>query len=323
MAALARVSEDGRYREWLEGIGEEAGWRLGPRPYHADDHCVGQTWLDLRALARERSGPGAAGSAPSDDPRIRPVRERFDAILAEPRDGTLEWGTPDVTDRWSWCDSLFMAPPTWARLFAATGEGRYLDFVHRNWKKTSDFLYDPEEHLWFRDSRYFEKREANGRKVFWSRGNGWVFAGLARLLPFVPRDDPERPRYVRQFREMAAKLVEVQGRDGLWRSSLLDPRGYPAPETSGSGFFAFGLAWGIREGILEREAYGAAARSAWEGLVRCVAPDGTLGWVQPIGADPRRIRKTDTEVYGTGAFLLAGSEMLRLAESSEGGRSER
>jgi rhamnogalacturonyl hydrolase YesR len=83
-------------------------------------------------------------------------------------------------------------------------------------------------------------------------------------------------------------------------------------ETSGSGFFTFGIAWGINYGLLDRAKYEPIVRKAWAALVGCVTPEGKLEHVQPIGADPKKFQPTDTEVYGTGAFLLAGSEVYRL-----------
>jgi unsaturated rhamnogalacturonyl hydrolase len=300
--ALAGVSHSPRYVDAMVRMGEANEWKLGPRPYDADDQCVGQTYAELSRLRH--------------DPRmIGPMRERFDWILAHPKDGSLEFDpakNPEARDRWSWCDSLFMGPPAWTRLYAATGNRAYLDFAVEHWWRTSDYLYDPAEHLFFRDSTYFDRREANGKKIFWSRGNGWVMAGLVRVLQDLPAADPARERLVRQYREMAGAILACQQPDGLWRSSLLDPEDYPLKETSGSGFYCYALAWGVNRGLLERSRFAPAVIKAWLGLVGCVGPDGRLSHVQPIGADPRKFDGNSTEVYGVGAFLLAGSEVYRL-----------
>lgn len=301
--ALAGLSGSPRFQDAMVRMGEANAWQLGKRPYHADDHAVGQTYAELSQRLR--------------DPRmIAPMRERFDWILAHPKDDILEFDearNPDRTDRWSWCDALFMGPPAWLKLWAATGEAKYLDFAVAKWWVTSDYLYDPEEHLYFRDSTQFAKREANGKKVFWSRGNGWVIAGLARTLDVLPADHPSRPRFVKQFEEMAAKLASLQRADGLWRASLLDPASYPLQETSGSAFHTFGLAWGINRGLLDRARYEPVVRRAWAALSSKVDADGRLTHVQPIGYDPRRFEPESTAPYGVGAFLLAGSEVYRLA----------
>jgi rhamnogalacturonyl hydrolase YesR len=244
-----------------------------------------------------------------------PTRERFDYILANPKTNDLHFNSKEKF-RWSWCDALFMGPPAWVRLTAATNDKRYLDFADREWWATSDFLYDPAEHLYFRDSTYFEKREANGKKVFWSRGNGWVLGGLARVLELLPAEHSHRRLYEQQLQQMAAKIAGLQQPDGLWHSSLLDPQSYPLKETSGSGFFTFGLAWGINHGLLEREKYEPVVRKAWLALVECVNPEGKLEHVQPIGADPKKFDPTHSDVYGVGAFLLAGSEVYRLSSGA-------
>jgi len=297
--ALAGVTADPRYRDAMVAMGERNRWALGPRPYHADDHAVGQTYAELYLQLRRPA-------------MLAPLRAGFDAILAAPREGTLAFTVPGNQDRWSWCDALFMGPPAWARLSAATGDRRYLDFAVAHWWRTSDYLYDPVEHLYYRDSNYFALREANGSKVFWARGNGWVMAGLARTLPYLPADHAARPRFERQFREMAARVVALQQDDGLWRSSLLDPASYPMRETSGSGLFAFALAWGVNQGLLERPRYAPAVRRAWAALAASVEADGKLTHVQPIGQAPKSFPEDATEVYGVGAFLLAGSEVLRM-----------
>ena len=300
MMALAGLSGDKKYRDAMVRMGERNGWQPGARTSHADDHCVGQTYAELYFQAR--------------DPRmLAPLKARFEDILTNPHEGTLEFKTPGNQDRWSWCDSLFMAPPAWLRLYVATGDTRYLELSVNHWWRTSDYLYDKKEHLYYRDSTYFDKRESNGKNVFWGRGNGWVMGGLVRMLQYLPDKHPARARFEQQFKDMAAKILACQQTDGLWRASLLDPASYPLKETSSSGFFTYALAWGANQHLLERTTCEPAVRKAWAALVACVQADGKLTHVQPIGADPKSFADAATEVYGTGAFLLAGSEIYRLA----------
>ena len=75
----------------------------------------------------------------------------------------LDYSRIESLDRWSWCDALFMAPPVYAKLYAMTGDKKYVDFLTREDRATYDFLCDKEEHLFYRDSRYFNKKEANGQ----------------------------------------------------------------------------------------------------------------------------------------------------------------
>ena len=299
--ALSQISDDAKYHDAMMAMGEKQGWRLGKRPYDADDHCVGQTYLELYMQHRQPE-------------MLAPLKAQFDSIVQNPKTNNLKF-IKGARDRWAWCDALFMGPPTWIRLYDATSDKKYLDFMDREWWTTSGYLYDKQEHLYFRDSTYFDKREANGKKIFWSRGNGWVLAGLARVLQVMPPEFAHRKLYELQFKEMAAKIASLQQPDGLWRASLLDPESYPLKETSGSGFYTFALAWGINRGVLDRAHYEPVVRKGWQALVACVAADGKLEHVQPVGADPKKFDPTHSDVYGVGAFLLAGSEVYRLALS--------
>ncbi len=289
----AKTLPEPQYEEAMVQVGEKFDWKLGPRLIHADDQAIGQTYLELYQ--------------DHHDPRmITPTREQFDALMK----------TPDDPEKpvWWWCDALFMAPPVWARLYQATGDKAYLDYMDREWWITSKLLYDPEEHLYFRDASYLHKTEANGKKLFWSRGNGWVMAGLARVLATMPEDYPTRQKYEEQYRQMAERVAALQGADGLWRPGLLNADAYPLPEVSGSAFFVYSLAWGIEHGLLDRAKYLPVVEKGWAGLVSHIYVDGRLGCIQPIGAAPGDFKPSSSYVYGVGAFLLAGSEVDRLAQ---------
>jgi rhamnogalacturonyl hydrolase YesR len=302
MLALAGISSDPKYRDALLAMGEANGWKPGLRLYHADDLAIGQAYAGLYFLYR-------------DPKMIAPLRSRLDAILASPSEvESMDFHKPydQVSQLWSWCDALFMAPPVWMQLYAATGEERYLDFAVKNWWRTTDYLYDPHEHLYFRDSTYFDRREANGKKIFWSRGNGWVMAGIVRMLQWLPANHPSRARFVQLFQDMAGTILTAQQSDGLWHSSLLDPNSYPLKETSGSGFYVYALAWGVNQGLLDSATFKPAIRKAWTALTDSVDGAGKLTHVQPIGSDPKSFADDSTEVYGVGAFLLAGSEFYRM-----------
>lgn len=297
-APLSRTPD--LYLESARANGRRNGWQPGPEPFLADDLAITQSYFMLYAVDRDRA-------------EIAPALARFDALLGQPFDESLEFSHDTALREWVWCDALFMAPPALALASRATGDPRYRALVQRLWWKTTDFLYDRDAHLYYRDSRFFGRRERNGAKVFWSRGNGWVLAGLARVLQHLAADDPGRERFVALFRAMAAKVVALQRPDGYWRASLLDPDSWPAPETSGTAFFTYALAWGLNEGLLDRARYEAAVRNGWAALVRAVQPDGKLGYVQDPGDRPADTGPDDTEPYGTGASLLAGSEIYRWA----------
>lgn len=174
LMAAYQTTGHSRYLDRALTWAEANRWSLGSRRRHADDHCAGQTYLELYGLE----------NAPE---RIEPTQRVLDAMMAEPRSGREDW--------W-WCDALFMAPPVLARLGAATGENKYFDFLSDMWWDTTDFLFDPDEGLFYRDANYFNRRCPNGQKMFWSRGNGWVIAGIVRVLQYLPPDHPDRDRFV-------------------------------------------------------------------------------------------------------------------------------
>ncbi len=302
--AFANVTRDGKYLAAMRAMGEANQWRPGLRPGHADDYAVIATYAQL--YQRDR-----------DPKMLKPATALFNFLATRKYDEPLVWGNAIETRELAWCDALFMGPPAMAAMTAATGDKRYLDLADRLWWKTTDYLYDKEEHLYFRDSRFFDQRSANGRKVFWSRGNGWVIAGLVRVLDDMPEDYPARGKYVALYREMAAAVARAQGSDGYWRSGLLDPAAMPNPETSGTGFFVYALAWGVNRGVLDRATFEPVVRRGWVALVKAVQADGMLGWVQRIGYEPGATTADTTEVYGVGAFLLAGTEMHRLAAGAK------
>ena len=307
MYKWSQIAGDPKYSNWLKSIGDRNAWRLHERPYHADDQVVGQFYLSLYQQLTNRMF-------------MQHIEERCDWILAHPKNGTLDWDAKSTHahERWGWCDALFMAPPLWAKLASITGDPKYLAFMDREYHATYDLLWDSEEHLFWRDSSFFNRRETNGKKLFWSRGNGWVFAGLALMITDLPKNWSKRPFYLKTFRQMASKLVTLQRPDGTWSMGLLGgAEGYPLKETSGTCMFVYGLAWGINEGILDGATYAPATLKGWTAIQECVTDDGMLGYVQPVGAAPGDSFPNYTEVYGTGAFLAAGSEILRFLSPNQ------
>ena len=296
-----REDGDSSYYKWLLRIGRKNHFQVGKWMYHADFIAVGQPFIDLYRKYGEVK-------------MIAPVMARANWVVDNLPETTLEldYGRIETLSRWSWCDALFMAPPVYAKLYAQTLDKKYLNFLNREYKATYDYLYDKEEQLFYRDRRYFDRREANGKKVFWGRGNGWVLGGLAEILQALPVDEPSRGFYQDLFVTLATRVAGLQSPDGYWHASLLDPESYPSPETSATGFIVYALAYGINEGLLDKDTFLPVVAKGWEALVRAVEPDGKLGYVQPIGADPRKVTRDMTEVYGVGAFLMAGCQIYRL-----------
>jgi rhamnogalacturonyl hydrolase YesR len=293
--ATYRASGDMKYLSAARSWGDTNDWALGTdgngRPLSpadntrfADNQACIQTYAELYIET-----PLAA--------MLGPATASIDAMIAKPVAGRTEW--------W-WCDALFMAPPALARVAKALDRPQYLSLMHTLFSDAKAHLYSPEQHLFYRDSSFFDTN------TFWSRGNGWVVAGLARILEFVPADDPRRADYEALLREMAEKLRTLQQADGFWRSDLLNPNAYPNRESSGTAFFCYGMAWGINNGVLDRATFLEPVTRAWKALTGVVSDEGRLGWVQAVGSKPGPATADSTNDYATGALLLSGEQLLKL-----------
>lgn len=286
--------------DYLFQIGNEQSWSLLPRIYDADDLCIGQTYFKLYDRYR-------------NDSMIKSVAERVNYVISHPDTAALitEKGKY-YRNRWGWCDALFMAPPVYVRLYQQTGDVKYLDFCFAEFKVTTDSLYDRDAHLFYRDLSLKNNTNTRGEKIFWGRGNGWVYAGLAFLLSTVPQTHPSYAYYLDLYLEMTNAIVKWQDEKGAWHSSLRDRETYPQPENSASAFFVFGLGWGINNGILSDPSHRRAALAGWKSLQKYVNEEGKLGYVQPVGHAPLVVEPDMTAPYGVGAYLLAAAEMRRM-----------
>jgi rhamnogalacturonyl hydrolase YesR len=297
LLAASKATGDSASRDAVLKFSEQEKWLLLDYRFpHADDEAMGKAYLSLYL----------------DDPKgaRKPVRmantkEVMDRLVARPDD-------PQKLVWW-WCDALYMAPPVLARMYAATGDKKYLDYMDHEWWQTSAKLYNQQDHLYFRDERYLTQKQANGKNLYWSRGNGWVMGGLVKVLEIMPKNYPSRAKYIEQFKQMAEEVKSIQGEDGLWRSGLLDPGAYELPEVSGSAFFTYAIAYGINEHILDRKTYLPVVEKSWAGMLKHVYADGRLGSIQPVDAQPGKFKPSASHVYGVGGFLMAGYEMNRLA----------
>ena len=225
-------------------------------------------------------------------------------------------------DFWWWSDALYMVMPVLTKLYTITGDQRYLDHLTANFRWTDSLLYDTDDHLYYRDAKYIYPRvkTADGGKSFWARGDGWVLAGLAKVLNDMPQDYPDRPFFVQRFSELALAVADCQQPEGYWTRSLLCPEDAPGPETSGTAFFCYGILWGLNHGYLPADTFLPVVQRAWHYLSHtALQPDGTIGYVQPIGEKPDPTRTVDAHSqapFGTGAWLLAACEMVRYLNHS-------
>jgi rhamnogalacturonyl hydrolase YesR len=303
MLALYDVAPDQRLLDYGMAWADGHAWRLSGAPDTrlADDQCAGQAYLSLYMLA------------PSET-RIVTLQHSIDAMVQDPR-----------SDDWTWIDAIQMAMPVFARMGVLRGQTKYLDKMHALYTYTRDVagghgLYDQRKHLWYRDQSFLPPfTEPNGESCFWSRGNGWVYAGLARVLDVLPPSDPRRPSYEADFVAMSEALLKVRRSDGFWNVSLHDPEHFGGPEITGTSLFVYGMAWGIRHGLLPRATFEPAVRGSFKAMsMKAIHSDGRLGYVQgtargPLDGQPVSYDSVPNyDDFAVGCFLLAGSEMTKL-----------
>lgn len=224
-------------------------------------------------------------------------------------------------DYWWWADGLYMVMPVMTKLYRVTGNRTYLDKLYEYICYSDSIMYDTETGLYYRDAKYVypKHKSANGKKDFWARGDGWVLAGLAKVLKDLPSDYAHRDFFVAKFVRLAEAVAAIQQSEGYWTRSMMDPDHAPGPETSGTAFFTYGLLWGVNNGYLDEAKYLPVIRKAWNYLTKtALQKDGRIGYVQPIGekAIPGQIVDANsTANFGVGAFLLAACEYVRYLEA--------
>jgi len=303
--ALGAIKGNDKYLDALVKIGTDLHWQTGPNRVMADDYCIGQTYSLLSIRYHDKK-------------MVASFALQADSIVKKPHDEPLEWKNNIHNREWAWCDALFMGPTALGYLSKATNNPAYLNTATKLWWKTTAYLYDPAEHLYFRDGSYLNRKEKNGQKVFWSRGNGWVLAGLVRVMESLPANNPDKKKFEKLYQDMAAKIASLQQPDGSWHASLLDPASFPVKETSGTGFYCYALTWGLNHKLLDKKTYWPVVKKAWAALTSSVHSDGMLGNVQRIGDSPDMVTENSTEVYGVGAFLLTGSELYKYVGNHPG-----
>ena len=294
----AEITDKKEYFDFMKRIFSRYYWQLGNRMYHGDDLCVGQVYLDMYAKYKQEK-------------MWIPTKARIDWIIENPPIGNIDI-TKGVSDRWWWCDALYMAPAIFTRLYTLTGDKKYLKFAHKEYLDCYEHLYDKDEHLFFRDGKYLNAKDEKGGKVFWMLG------GLAEVLKYLPEEDKKyRPFYEQLLQEMSEKIASLQREDGYWRTNLLNADIYPMPETSGTGLFTYAIMYGINQGILPADKYLPIVRKGWDAMVKAVNTEGKVGWTQMVAQKPGKVVKKDTRAYSVGSLLMIASELYRYLDNNK------
>ena len=312
----AQQIDNSAYKQAVLNLSQLNEFELGPRIYHADDHAVGDVYLSLYQAYGGKNKISHT-KAVFDEIVANPDTRSFDFEVKERDVHTFDLRTfkdPWCTRRWCWADAAFMSPPVFAHLAKVTGDQKYLNFMHSEFWDMTDYLFDKEYGLYLRDSRYFTRKDEQGRPIFWGRGNGWVLAGIARTIEYLPTKDKHLNRYQDLLVNMSKTLLKYQNDDGSWPSSLLEAGGDAHPETSATALLVFGLTWGVNAGLLEKDEFMPAIKQAWKSIVANIHGNGKVGYVQQVAYAPGSATKEDTQLYGSGAVLLAAAELYKLAQ---------
>ncbi len=285
--------------EWAEFHGW--GFRNGNANRNADDYCAAQTYIDLYNLE-------------PDPKKLKNTKACINMLL----------NTPQLDD-WSWIDAIQMGMPVFAKLGVLEKDDRYYEkmygmYMYTRNKHGDNGLFNPTDGLWWRDADFDPPyKEPNGEDCYWSRGNGWVIAALAKVLSIIPDDAPHREQYVKDLKSMAEALVPIQRKDGFWNVSLHDPTHYGGKELSGTALFIYGITYGVNNGILDKETYLPIIEKGWKAMIgEGLHTNGFLGYLQSTGKQPKDGQPLsydkipDFEDYGLGCFLLAGSEIYKM-----------
>lgn len=303
LMALYHIDPKKPYYAYAMDWGNKHNWGLrgGTATRNADDQCCGQTYIDLYLIDKQPE-------------RIKDIKSCIDNMVQS-----------EKKDDWWWIDALQMAMPVFTKLGVIYNDTAYFSkmydlYSYTKYHQGDKGLYNPIDHLWWRDKEFDPPyKEPNGEDCYWSRGNGWVLAALARTLDQLPKDNIHYKEYLQDFTDMAAALVPLQRSDGFWNVSLHDSTHFGGKETSGTALFTYGMAWGINNGILDRKTYLPIVIKAWNAMAKdALHPNGFLGYVQGTGKEPKDSQPVtynsvpDFEDYGLGCFLLAGSEIYQL-----------
>lgn len=301
LMATYGATKEKRYWDEMMNVGQFFNWGLLKDVMHADRLLI----CDMYEYLYEKSGKKSPEMlVPTKivmdlhSSRKAKVNPHFNATSTN-----MEW--------WTWCDALFMAPASFFNYSRITGDKAPMDFANKQWLEIEKYLYSKPDSLFYRDDRYFDKKTTNGKKVFWSRGNGWVMGAMPRIMNALPVGHPYRKHYEDLFKTMASRIKRLQLKDGMWTCSLLDPQELPHGESSGSGFFGFALCWGVNNGLLDKAEYNDAIMKAWKSMSGNVSLFGRLGYVQQVAGEPYPFYYNQYHTYASGAYLLFGNEMLK------------
>ena len=221
---------------------------LIPVPNHVDNTVFGSVPLELYLLTKNQKYLNL-GKSMADSQWAAP-----EGTAVAPEAQVL-FNKGFTSQTRMWIDDMYMITAVQIQAYRATSDQKYINRAAREMVLYLDSLQRP-------NGLFYHAPDV---PFFWSRGNGWMAAGMSELLSSLPKDNPNRPRIMQGYKKMMASLLKYQTENGTWRQLIDEPDSWC--ETSGTGMFAFAMITGVKNGWLDKNIYGAAARKAWLGLI--------------------------------------------------------
>ena len=316
---------------FLRGIGNQFKYLNdnGNHTPHGDNYQIGETYLQLNDIR----GASFKVADTVDNAIYNLNRDMNDKT--PPKVSGSEWIDPNRDWShmgWWWCDALYMALNTYTLLSLQTGDKKYVEQAFEGYTYWKEELYNGTYNLWWRDSSQKGLKtnsvdaDTNEKfPVFWSRGNAWVLAALAKQLLYL--DENEFPEiyaaYRNDYSELAESIAKYQRGDGTWNASIVDETYYGGKESTGTMGYIYAYCVGLRLGVLDSDVYYPVVKKAWNGIVEnCIFESGQVGYMQTTGYQPQNYKdeatsKNNTHEFGMGLFLLACSGMMSICEDYE------
>lgn len=307
LMALYEIDHNQCYLDYTDKWANFHKWspRNGIKSTDADDQCCGQTYVDIYQQTGSK-----------DEYKIRPIIQNLDNQMST---GKMTF--------WTWIDAIQMAMPLYAQIYKVTGERKYIDYAMQMYRWTRNEcgggLFNKKTGYWWRDKDFVPPyQEKDGNYCYWSRGNGWVYAALVRVMNLLPKNGQYYKELKKDYLSMSKAFLRCQRDDGFWNVSLISPTTFGGKELTGTSLFLYGMSWGIRKGLLKSKQYRHSCDKSWKAIQdECVHEDGFLGYVQGTGKEPKDSQPVtytkvpDFEDFGTGCFLLGTTEYYRLITS--------
>ena len=282
-----RMTGTAKYLTYATGWANKNKWKLPANAPNLDGPEASQEYTDLWEI----------------DPN-HPASDIADSIAYLKKEtGRVNGGKNDMT----YVDAVRLgALSEFYRLGVSMKQPTWVAAGTKMFAYPESHIYDKKNSLWWRDSRWV------GTTQHWSRGNGWIVIALTDSIAALPAGDATRAHYISLLNAMFAKLKATQQAGGYWTADVDHPAAFPAPESSGTSFFTYGLAKGIQAGYVDKATYLPVVTKAWNWLKNtALHSDGVVGYVQGPSSHPSQhqpISPTATSNYGVGAFLMAGVE---------------